>query len=75
MRSYTFPAGWRFLSNEPSKNFTDNTSELFGRFGKTEEQKPYAKLAPNQELIGVYGKHDGRYITQLGFIVKEEVFE
>ena len=41
----------------------------------TEEQKPYAKLAPNQELIGVYGKHNGRYITQLGFIVKEEVFE
>ena len=76
MKGYLFPAGWRFTSDR-SISTTDNTSTLFSDkiADYPEKEKPYATLALNQELIGVYGKYGSAEITQLGFIVKEEVLE
>ena len=51
----------------------DTTAESHREIYKELIEESYAKLAPNQALIGVYGYFYGDWISSLGLIIMEEV--
>ena len=73
------PYGLKFVSQGEAPLAFDTTIDTHRTLSLELYEENYAKLAPNQQLIGVYGyytnRSKGHWMSSLGLIVKEEVYE
>ena len=73
------PYGLKFVSQGEAPLAFDTTIDTHRTLSLELYEENYAKLAPNQQLIGVHGYFEldprGDFITSFGLILKEEVTE